>query len=200
MPISATRFSPAVEEHPSVTTWLGKLRDGDGEAAQFLWERYFARLLGVARVRLRGVARQSADEEDVALSAFHSFLRAADRFPRLHDRDDLWQVLIVLTARKAYQERRRQNAQKRGGSAAPTEQDLAALIGDEPDPEFAAMAIEQVDRLVGSLPTEELQQVARWQLDDFSNAEIAEKLGCSERTVERKLALIRQYWEDQATD
>ena len=34
-----------------------------------------------------------ADEEDVALSAFDSFCRGAEqgRFPRLDDRDDLWQ-------------------------------------------------------------------------------------------------------------
>src|SRR5262245_4936779 len=107
-------------EH-SVTTWLGKLRGGDEEAAQRLWERYFARLVELARFKLQGTSRRAADEEDVALSAFHSFCRAAadDRFPRLNSRDDLWQVLVMLTARKAYQERRRQQALKRGGQADP---------------------------------------------------------------------------------
>lgn len=38
------------------------------------------------------------------LSAFHSFCRAAaqGRFPRLNDRNDLWQLLIVLSDRKAH--------------------------------------------------------------------------------------------------
>ena len=45
----------------------------------------------------------AADEEDVALSAFDSFCRGdgAGRFPRLDDRDDLWRLLLLLTARKA---------------------------------------------------------------------------------------------------
>ena len=102
---------------PSVTTWIGLLREGNSDAAQQLWERYFSRLVEFARGKLRGTGRQAADEEDVALSAFHSFCVAAERFPRLNNRQDLWQVLVMLTARKAFQQRRRQGAQKRGGEA-----------------------------------------------------------------------------------
>ena len=87
----------------SVSHWLGLLKAGDSTAAQPLWQRYFARLVGLARAKLRGTPRRAADEEDVALSAFDSFCRAAgqNRFPRLLDRDDLWQVLVMLTARSS---------------------------------------------------------------------------------------------------
>src|SRR5436309_4156959 len=87
----------------SVTTWVGRLRAGDGAAAQRLWERYFRRLVGLARERLRGLRRRAADEEDVALSAFDSFCRGVGqgRFPRLDDRNNLWELLVVITARKA---------------------------------------------------------------------------------------------------
>lgn len=200
-------------EH-SVTTWLGKLRGGDEEAAQRLWERYFARLVEFARGKLQGTSRRAADEEDVALSAFHSFCRAAagDRFPRLNSRDDLWQVLVMLTARKAYQERRRQQAAKRGGQAspddlahktrlcptdAPGDADLDEIVGEEPEPAFAAMLAEEFARLLTVLPDEDLRQVARLRLEEHTNAEIAEQLQCSERTVERKLALIRGFWEER---
>jgi WD40 repeat protein len=83
----------------SVTHWLGLLRAGDAVAAQPLWEGYFRRLVGLARARLQGVPRRAADEEDVALSAFDSFCQGAQagRFPRLADRDDLWQVLRADT-------------------------------------------------------------------------------------------------------
>src|SRR6516164_9629014 len=57
----------------SVTRWFGLLQAGDPAAAQQLWERYFRRLVGLARKRLRGAARRATDEEDVALSAFDSF-------------------------------------------------------------------------------------------------------------------------------
>jgi hypothetical protein len=50
----------------SVTLWLQRLGAGEQAALQHLWERYFTRLLEVARKRLRGAPRQAADEEDVA--------------------------------------------------------------------------------------------------------------------------------------
>src|SRR5215218_2228283 len=101
----------------SVTHLLARLKGRDDDAARRLWEAYYHRLIALARARLRGVPRSAADEEDVALSAFDSFCRAAEagRFPRLDDRDDLWAVLVTLTERKAYAQADRANAAKRGG-------------------------------------------------------------------------------------
>jgi len=48
--------------------------------------------------------------------------------------------------------------------------------------------------LLEQLPDEALRQVALWKLEGYSNAEIAAKLACIERTVERKLARIRRIW------
>src|SRR5215471_8456034 len=94
----------------SVTTWIEQLCAGDRAGAQRLWERYFPRLVGLARKKLQGLPRRSADEEDVALSAFDSFCRGAERgcFPRLENRDNLWALLVVITARKAIDLRQRQ--------------------------------------------------------------------------------------------
>ena len=87
----------------SVTQWIDQLKAGERDAVQKLWEAYFERLVALARQKLRGAPRWAADKEDVALSAFDSFCRAAERgrFPQLSDRDDLWHLLVVLTARKA---------------------------------------------------------------------------------------------------
>src|SRR5262245_65121803 len=109
----------------SVTLYLAHLRSGDSAAARQLWEGYFQRLVDLARQRLRGVPRRAADEEDVALSAFDSFCRRAGegRFPRLDDRDDLWQALVMLTVRKAADQANRERRQKRGGGGVVTEAD-----------------------------------------------------------------------------
>jgi len=103
----------------SVTIWLAELKAGDSAAAKVLWDGYFSRLVRLARARLWAVPRVAADEEDVALSAFDSFCRAAasGRFPRLNDRDDLWQVLFVITTRKAIDLARRVNRGINGGNA-----------------------------------------------------------------------------------
>jgi RNA polymerase sigma factor (sigma-70 family) len=192
-----------VSSGDSVTTWIGRLRDGDHDAAQRLWERYFGKLVTFARGKLQGVSRRAADEEDVAISAFHSFCQAAQRFPRLNNRDDLWQVLVMLTARKAYVERREQQTLKRGGTA-DTEGprtvgvagvELDEIIGEEPTPEFAASVAEQFEVMLAKLPEAELRQVARLRLEEYTSEEIADRLGITERTVRRKLVLIRSYWE-----
>jgi hypothetical protein len=101
----------------SVTAWIEQLKADDATAATPLWQAYFRRLVGLARQRLGAAPRGVADEEDVALSAFASFCRAAaqGRFPRLDDCDDLWQVLMMLTARKAINLIERECSQKRGG-------------------------------------------------------------------------------------
>ncbi len=74
----------ACEQADSVTVWLTSLKNGDAEAAQKLWSRYFEALVRLARDRLRGAPRAVADEEDAALSAFDSFFRgsARGRYPR----------------------------------------------------------------------------------------------------------------------
>src|SRR4051812_46122655 len=107
----------------SVTHWLGRLQTGDEQAVRQLWDRYFPRLVALARHKLRAAPRRAADEEDVALSAFDSFCRHAEagRFPDLFDRDGLWHLLVVLTARKAAHLARDQARKKRGGGRSPVE-------------------------------------------------------------------------------
>jgi hypothetical protein len=42
----------------SVSDWLGQLKGGDAAAAQHLWQHYFARLVGLARLRLQNTPRR----------------------------------------------------------------------------------------------------------------------------------------------
>jgi hypothetical protein len=191
--------------HGSVTTWLGRLKAGDHVAAQELWERYFRRLVGLAGQILPRRARGAADQEDAALSAFASFCRCAElgRFPRLLDRHDVWQLLVVLTARKAHRQATYAKAQKRGGgrqaetprpgaTAAEEDSALDLALSREPTPEFAAQVAEQYQRLLDGLGDDQLRSVAVWKMEGYSNEEIAAKLGRTVRSVERKLQMIRR--------
>jgi DNA-directed RNA polymerase specialized sigma24 family protein len=193
----------------SVTQWISQLQAGDRAAAQKLWERYFLRLVGLARAKFQGAPRPAADEEDVALSAFDSFCRGAEhgRFPQLSDRDNLWRLLVTITARKAYQLARHEGCQKRGGHAVVGEgalpgpddslaeaQGMEQFLSREPTPEFAAQVAEEFRRRLESLPQPELRAVAQWKMEGYTNEEIASKLGCAVRSVERRLRVIRSCW------
>jgi DNA-directed RNA polymerase specialized sigma24 family protein len=195
----------------SVTHWIVQLKAGDPAAAQKLWERYFPRLVGLARKKLQGTLRQVADEEDVALSAFDSFCRRAEsgQFPQLFDRDDLWQLLLLITTRKALYQVRRSRRQKRGRASqgeeavveAPETAERAALEqipSPEPTPEFAAQVADEFRRLLTLLQDEELRAVALWKMEGYSNEEIATKQGCAPRTVERRLRVIRSLWSQES--
>jgi DNA-directed RNA polymerase specialized sigma24 family protein len=192
----------------SVTNWIGGLKAGDGAAVQPLWERYYLRLVRLARARLRMERRASAaeDEEDAALSAFNSFCAGATRgqFPRLADRDDLWRLLVVITARKAGAQLQRQRRRKRGGGRVVAAADLPhddradtleAALADGPTPDFAAAAAEQYRRLLDLLDDDGLRKVALDRMEGYSNDEIADRLGCARRTVARRLEVIRRTWE-----
>jgi DNA-directed RNA polymerase specialized sigma24 family protein len=189
----------------SVTCWIAQLQAGEQAAAGPLWGRYFERLVALARVRLLRAPRRAADEEDVALSAFHSFCRAAEqgRFPKLDDRDDVWRLLVVLTTRKAAHLIRDARRLKRGGAVSPgragdEEVDLDLLVGEEPAPEFVAEVAEESRRLLNLLDDDTLRSIVIWKLEGYTNPEIAVKLACVPRTVERKLRLIRAIWEDES--
>src|SRR5260370_27999503 len=113
---------PAGENAPmnsngSVTYWIGQLKAGDAAAAQPLFERYFAQLVRLARARLQGNPGRTEDEEDAALSAFDTFCRGAEqgKFPQLRDRNNLWRLLGVITARKGIDQVQRARTQKAGG-------------------------------------------------------------------------------------
>jgi DNA-directed RNA polymerase specialized sigma24 family protein len=184
----------------SVTHWIDQLKAGDPAAAQHLWERYFHRLVALARKKLRAAPRGAADQEDVALSAFDSFCRGAERgrFPQLNDRDNLWRLLFALTARKAFDLVRNERRQKRGGGAVRVAADtLEQFLSREPTPELAAQMAEECQRLLDLLGDAELRAVALGKMEGDTTAEIAAKLRRSPRSIERKVQLIRNLWEKE---
>jgi DNA-directed RNA polymerase specialized sigma24 family protein len=201
-----------MESPGSVSHWLGQLQAGDHAAAQPLWERYFQRLVGLARKKLQNAPRRAADEEDVALSAFDSFCRGAagGRFPQLADRDNLWHLLVTITARKALQLVRHEQRQKRGGGAvlgeskgagpedsSSAEAGLDQIVGQEPSPALAAQMAEEFQRLLDCLNDPGLRSIAVWKMEGDTTEQIAARLKRAPRTVERKLHVIRTLWEKE---
>ena len=120
--------------------------------------------------------------------------------------------MVTITARKAYQHVLRLHRQKRGGKAVLDEaaltivaggddegRALEQLVSREPTPEFVVLAAEQYQRLLASLPKRNLYPIVQWKMERFTNEEIATKLACSVRSVERKLHIIRVCWEADNT-
>ncbi len=189
------------DEH-SITNLIERLQEGEqGAVQQELWNRYYTRLVQVARNKLDGSPKREEDEDDAVLNAFQSFFYRIQQgqFPDLCDRSSLWPLLVTITIRKAHHQRRRAAAEKR--RSIPLSEKASNWLLDElrdckPTPEISVMAVEEVRKMLDALDKDSHRQVAELKLLGFTNREISEKLEVIERTIERRLVLIRNCWSD----
>lgn len=183
-----------------------RLLNGDQTSTQELWERFFPRLLGLAKTVL-GNHKISEDAEDAVQVAFFQFLQCVDngRYDEILRRDDMWRILARFTVMRARKMLRREQALKRGGGKVFRESELA-------DSKAGAV---HLDTLVSTVPTaecdmifeellhlldEELREIAMLRLAGYTNSQIKDFQGCSLRSVERRVQLIRCLWEEYVND
>jgi DNA-directed RNA polymerase specialized sigma24 family protein len=190
----------------SVTRLIIELRSDEPKvraaAARLVWGRYFKELLKLARSQLSAQIRTREDEEDVLQSMYKSFcIRQRRGDFDLANRDQLWNLLVQITLRKARNTANRHLQGKRDirREDIATVQSPDALLdqidSSGPTPAEAALLNEALERRFQMLRQPELRQIARWKLEGYTNPEIAAQLDCTVRTVERKLERIRVYWQ-----
>ncbi|MDB4614216.1 ECF-type sigma factor [bacterium] len=193
---------PIMEDN-AVTGWINQLSDADDMAAEELWRHISVRLKDFARQKLDGQTRRSYDEHDAANSAFHSLCRGlADGRLEAENRDALWGLLAVITARKISAQRRYLNRQKRGGGAVRGESGFAefgeagidAIGGKQQTPDAQAEALESCSLLLDALPDETLKKIVLLKFHGALNGDVASEMNCTERTVRRKLEAVRRIW------
>ena len=207
---SRTTSDVEINDAP-VTVWLRQLEVGDSEAAQPLYQHFCSRLQEMARLRIPASVRSAYDQDDVAVSAFHSvFLSVRKQKYELNDRSDFWRLLLTIAERKIAKRIRYELQDKRdvrrvvrnsvflrtpteAADAAPNA--MESLAGTEPTPEFAAEVSETCESLFDSLPDDTSRKIAQLKLENHTADEIAAKLGCTRRTVQRKLLVIRKTWQ-----
>ena len=194
----------------SVVHWLDQLKEGQEQAVEVVWQRYFKRVADLAEDRLPGYARSMFDGEDVALSAIHSLCRGVSegRFEELSSVNHLWAILVVITRRKLGKRLRSITAEKRDARRTlsahlppdPTSQNdeyrSIDLIGREPTPEFVASVAEETAHLMQRLPDDDCRSIVQLRLEGLTIEEIADRVSCGTRTVHRRLDLVRRVWSD----
>jgi RNA polymerase sigma factor (sigma-70 family) len=199
--------------HPtgSVTQLIAHLQSENpslgADAARRIWERYLPRLLTLARRHLDLRIRVIQNEEDVVQSMGRSFFNRVRRGDfDLGDRDALWALLVTIMRNKVRNAadhhfaakrdlRRKQPLPSSDESRSDAPHEAPDLESDGPTPAEATALNEALERRLQDLPEPDLRQVALMKLEGYTNREIADTLRCGERSVERKLNLIRKRWE-----
>lgn len=187
-----------------ITHWIHELRGDDPEAAERIWKHFGTRLLAAARRRMSSGNRVAYDEEDAAQSAFHSLCTGLSegRFDDVQNRDGLWRLLLVIISRKIAARRRYDGRQRRELTRSvqestlqrDSERGLDSLPSDVLSPEYAAEFEEVCDEMFAGLDSENLRQVGLLKMEGYSDNEVATRLNCSRRTVQRRLEVIRRNW------
>lgn len=201
-----SKASGGTESPGSITALIDGLGRCDPAAIAVLWQRFFPRLTGVAQRTLRELPRCNTDADDVAQSAFLSFWQALEggRSFEFADRHDLWNLLGLVTVRKARKLVRADTAQKRGGGRRrqasgdiSTDEDLSLnqrLAAVSPA-EFDLFCEEMLLKL-----DDESRRIATLRLQGNSTSEIAELLGLHQRAIQRSLEATRDLWQSAADD
>jgi DNA-directed RNA polymerase specialized sigma24 family protein len=180
----------------SITLLYRQWREGHEDSLGKLVDHFRPRLLALVRSSLKNRAGRMADAEDALQSAVISFWEKAGRgdlSPDM-DREDLWNILGLITVRKALKIQEREFAQKRGGDRSIAEQGVeeqpASPQGDAPEYLCAEM-LELLD--------EDLRPFAILRLMAHTIREIADQLDCTEKKVERKLNLVKLVWQQEVS-
>jgi RNA polymerase sigma factor (sigma-70 family) len=193
----------------SVSIWIQRLKAGEEPALAELHKRFWKFLVGQARRKLGASPRMAMDEEDVAQQAFWGFYSSlkAGRLPKLNNRQDLLALLTHITACQASNQIRNEiGADRRGRGIVKdeaalemeakrgTQRRLENFEGSEVSPDEQAILNDCYERYVHSLPPQ-LEAIAERYLAGWTHKQIAQEADCTERTIERKLALIHARWQ-----
>lgn len=187
---------------PPSADLLRQWRHGDEAAAEAIFARYAERLTRLAKSRLSARLAARVDPEDIVMSAYRSFFVAArqGRFD-VERGGDLWRLLVEVTLHKLCRQAARHQTQRR---SIEREQHLAdrtdvpiAIAGDEPTPDEALAAAEELEAVLRQLPVRG-RRALELRLQGFEHEEIAERLDCTERTVRRRLSEARRIMAARA--
>jgi RNA polymerase sigma factor (sigma-70 family) len=182
----------------SVTRLIRAAQQDRDSAVGPLLAAYFDRLVQLARKRLQDLPGMANYDEDLALRSFYSVYRRVrdpERPLQLTGRDDLWRLLATRTISRAIDLIRRHRPGEVPGAFDPEQ-----LLAREPTPEEAIATADECRRLLDLLEEPELRQIALWKVEGYTNEEIAARLDCVPRTVERKVSRIRLLWKHEWED
>jgi RNA polymerase sigma factor (sigma-70 family) len=185
---------PDRAEQGGIQELLCRIKEGDEDAARELLTRYEPKVRLVVRRQLPRLLRSRFDSLDFLQSVWGSFFRRIQTGPNdLMEEQDLITFLAWAARNKVIDEYRRAGTRKQDVSRERPLSGVgdaeAGLAGGD-TPSQLAQARETFDRLRDLLP-EDRRVILEMRAAGHSCKEIGERMGVSERTVQRALEDLR---------
>lgn len=188
--------------------WMRQLLEGDEQVVGEFWRDYGERLQRLAENHLSSRLKRRVGADDIVQSVCRTFFRRAQigQF-ELADSDALWRLMCAITLTKVRQSVRFHGRQKRNlgqeqglnGPAGESAFTLREFVHAGPTPDEAAVFVDELEQLMAGLDDEE-QRIVELKLQQCTNQEVAEQIGCSERTVRRMIKRVQSRLRDVLKD
>lgn len=181
---------------PEITASLLGVRSGNTDAFAILFNFYIERLRGYVVARLSHRDRGEGIEDDLSSEIMNClwFDLSGGRFLNVIDREELWFAIMRIAKSRIIDRRRYVGRMRRAiiktiswstGINAETRSEIDQFIV------FDAWKL-----FTESLEDQQLKELVRMKMDGLTSDTAAEQLGLVPRTVQRKLKIIRELWED----
>lgn len=181
--LNADESSPAVDE---LNTLLQRLEQGDDAAGRAVFLRFARRMIELAERNLALWLRNKVEPEDIVQSVFRSFFTNCPTADwQFADWNSLWELLAKMTVCKCAKKAGHWQRQKRSVQRERTFPDDGLTI-PEPTPDEVVEFTDLLATLLRSFEPRG-QTIITLILGGFTVGEIAERVGCSRRTVFRTL-------------
>ena len=197
--------SESTESSPELQAILENIKNGSGDAANELHQRFVDRLVRLASTRINRRFRSKIEPEEIVQSVFASFFRRHEQGEFTFDGwNDLWALLVRITICKCtnrvtgFMTAKRNIRREIQGRVDSANDSSLYAVSIEPTAEETVVFNETLDQLLDLLPND-LQEIVCLRLQGHSNLEISEKIDRSERTVYRSLERVRVILEEIGT-
>ncbi len=190
---AANPASLSGEDKPSDRTLLRRFCGGDQDAATELYVRYARRLESLAESQTSAVLASRLDPEDIVQTVFRTFFRrVAEGQYDIPAGDELWKLFLVISLNKIRKKSSFHQAEKRNVRKTVAGGDFAVPpTGREAADETAFTTLRLVVEEVLCQLSQAHRQMVELRIEGHQVSEIAEKTGCSKRSVERILQRFR---------
>jgi len=175
-----------------------------------LWHDFYPRMKLAVRNRVRSIRRPVANESEIALSAFNSFIVNVreGKFPDIEDQDHTWRLLKLFALRKTSDTFKRLRALKRGGQEVILGQadfsnesgvykGINAAADQGGSPAAPVEVADLLNTMLQQLPDDRHRDVILLKLQGASVVTIAECMETTTRTVQRLLKKIEESWKSE---